>query len=167
MNTRMVFAALTFAAVSSACGRCNKQVTDTTATNAATTTEAKDAGGVTAPYFPARSAPDDSNAPVSQVEPVLFSLRPGLNLCYRVASHSDPNINARAIFAVTIGGNGRVTNVNLASTETPLDPALGECVKRVLFQGEFAPPPDGGLATIAVPITFQPPRGGWKDAGGF
>jgi hypothetical protein len=159
---RRCFIALVFTTALSACSRCNKSPAGADA-DAATT----DAAATTTSYLPARSAPDDSYAPPSMVESVLFSLRPGLNLCYRVASHSNPSLVAKAIFTLTIGGNGRVKDVVLASSETPLGPDLVDCVKGVLAQANFKPTPDGGVVTVSVPISFRPPSGGWKDSGGF
>src|SRR5262249_27335629 len=139
----------------------------------AKTAEATDASSLEAaaptemPYLPARSAPDDSFAPPSQVEAVLFRLKPGLALCYRAPSHDNPNIVANAIFTVQIGGDGHVVDAKLGKSDAPIDPTLVQCVERTLYQGLFKPTPDGGVETVQVPISFRPPRGGWKDAGGF
>lgn len=127
----------------------------------------EDAGPVTTPYLPARSAADDSYAPPSEVEAAIFSIRPGLNFCYRVASQTHPNLVANAVFGVDIDPNGHVTEVKLVSSDAKLDDNLVECIKGALVQAAFKPPPGGVSTGVNVPISFRPPRNGTPDGGLF
>lgn len=157
--------ALALAAGALACNRNDKATGSTTTTTASASATVSAAVPSAVPYLPARTvahaAPD---APVSQVEAVIFSLRPGLNLCYRVAAKENPKLEANAIFSVTIGSDGKVLDASLEKTETLLSPDLIECIARVLKGGIFKETPDAAIATISVPINFRPPRGG-VDAG--
>lgn len=144
------------AALASACSRCNE--TTSAATDAAPASA--DVGPTGAPYLPARSAGDDSYAPNSLVESKLFSLRPGFNLCYRVAAQADPNLVAKTVWQVKIGPDGHPISAELKINETELPPDFIDCIKRVLLSADFKSTPDGGIATINVPIAFRPPAGG-------
>jgi hypothetical protein len=108
------------------------------------------------PYLPARPLPDDSPAPLSVVESSLLTLRPQLNACYRAASEHNPALVAQATMAVTIGGDGHVTDVATVS-QTGLDTAMLGCLTTTLRTATFPPPADGGPAVIKVPLSFRPP----------
>lgn len=106
------------------------------------------------PYLPQRFAPH-APAPMSVVEPVLFSLRPKLKECYLAASKSQPELRGQAVFTVSIGADGKVTDVVPLSHEN-LDTALLSCVSNALRSGVFPPPPDGQPSSINVPLSFAP-----------
>lgn len=112
------------------------------------------------PYLPSRMTPDDSPAPPSRVEWVLFSLRPRLNECYRTAAMDRPSLEGEAIFRVTIEPSGAVTDVALVS-EKGLDLALTGCLTKVLHEASFQPHDGGGPAVVNVPLKFRPPPGGF------
>jgi hypothetical protein len=115
------------------------------------------------PYLPARSAPDDSPAPESLVESVLFRQRRRLNECYRTAAMDRPTLQGDAIFQLTIEPSGGVKNVALVS-QTGLDVGLIGCATRVLKEASFPPNDAGGPSVLNVPLKFRPPPGGF-DAG--
>jgi hypothetical protein len=110
-----------------------------------------------APYLPARSRPDDSPAPLSEVEAVLFKLRPSLGACYRTSAATNPKLEGKALFEVTIAGPGTVQDVTLLS-QNGLEPPLITCATGALKTATFKPTPDGGVASVKVPVAFAPPR---------
>ena len=166
ITTRRTFAAVLLLSSAlgsvSACRGCDEKAasspgatadaaTEAAATDAAATDGAK-------PYLPARPLNNNAPAPLSVVESALFTLRPQLNACYRAASEHDPKLVGNATLAVTIGGDGKVTDVSTVS-QTGLDAAMVGCLTNVVKGAVFPPPADGGPAVIKVPLSFRPPPG--------
>jgi hypothetical protein len=158
---RRAFLGLTLASLVliglSGCRGCGSTTTDSSSSGGAAAPGPAASSVPSAPYLPARSRPDDSPAPLSEVEAVLFKLRPSLGACYRTSAATNPKLEGKALFEVTIAGPGTVQDVTLLS-QNGLDPPLITCATSALKTATFKPTPDGGLASVKVPVAFAPPR---------
>jgi outer membrane biosynthesis protein TonB len=161
VTSRSVVVALVVVATgagSAACRSCGDDAgRSSSATDAATLSADAGAQEAAAPYAPTRTAPDDSPEALSVVESALFKLRPQINACYREAAKTNPTLTGEAVLAVTIGGDGHVTDVAVVS-QKGLDAPMVTCATGVLKGAAFPPPPDGGPSVVKVPLAFRPPR---------
>ena len=91
---------------------------------------------------------------VSSAQAVVDSLRTGFNVCYYDARAVDSKLSrveARVVLGVDEAGAARDVSV-----EGSLPPELARCLERVARSRARFDPPEGGHATVVVPITFLP-----------
>lgn len=88
------------------------------------------------------------------VSRVLARSRAGMRACYEQALSRNPSASGSIEVRITVGPSGSVSSATTAA-DTIGDPALASCLvsgaKRMTF-----PEPQGGSATIVVPLVFAP-----------
>lgn len=89
---------------------------------------------------------------VSNASRVVANMRSGFRACYNQGLSENPDIAGSVRLTIHVGAAGAVTRVTTASTGS-LPPAVVECVRARAAHARFAPP-EGGRATIGVPVTF-------------
>lgn len=86
----------------------------------------------------------------------VANLGPYFRRCYNRALHDDPTMKGTVRLTGKIGADGTVLHASWGSA-AGLSPQLGDCLKRALLAQRFHPP-DGGGATLVVPISLSPSR---------
>jgi hypothetical protein len=89
---------------------------------------------------------------VSNADRVVAGMRAGFRACYNRGLASNPDLQGQVKIVAKVGPNGEVLSA------TPqggggLGPEVVECVVRRVKSASFAPP-EGGGATIVIPVTF-------------
>ena len=91
---------------------------------------------------------------VTNAQEVVAGMSAGFRRCYNTALKDDPNIGGGSIrFQAIIGPDGRVAS--LSSTNiVGLPGNMVVCLYVRVQSAQFAPP-DGGKATIEIPVSFR------------
>jgi hypothetical protein len=93
-----------------------------------------------------------SGGMVSNASAVVAGMRAGFRSCYQRSLQDNPGIEGRIQLSIRVGPGGEVIGVNAAPSGN-LPGSVVECVKQRARSGQFDPP-QGGAATIVVPVTF-------------
>jgi hypothetical protein len=113
------------------------------------------------PVFQSASLPPPAatGGTVSGAAEAIASLAPYFRRCYNRALFDDPRMQRSVRITSKIGADGTVMRATWG-TDEGLSPQLCDCLKRAVLAQRFHPP-DGGGATLVVPISFapQPPAG--------
>jgi hypothetical protein len=89
---------------------------------------------------------------VSNAERVLAGARGRIRACYQNGLNSNPDMEGRVSFTVSIGGSGSVTNASVTPGGT-IGGSVVSCIQGVL-KGLNFDAPEGGAATVAGSYNF-------------
>jgi hypothetical protein len=89
---------------------------------------------------------------VSNAERVLAAARGRIRACYQNGLNSNPDMEGRVSFVVSIGGSGSVSNANVTPTGT-INGSVVSCIQGVLKGLNFEAP-EGGAATVNGSYNF-------------
>lgn len=95
-----------------------------------------------------------SGGSVSNAGAVVASMAAGFRRCYQKGLAEDPNMKGQVRITAKIGPNGEVLGAS-AGGGGGLSGTVTGCVAGVVSSRTFAPP-DGGGATIVIPVSFFP-----------
>ncbi|APR81135.1 Hypothetical protein A7982_06482 [Minicystis rosea] len=84
---------------------------------------------------------------------VVAGLRGPLRACYKHALDEDPNMRGSVRVTASIAPNGEVKSAQAAGSG--LSSSMIACVSRVVRGAQFGPP-EGGGATVVIPMSFFP-----------
>jgi hypothetical protein len=87
---------------------------------------------------------------VANASSVVARMKGRFRACYQTGLAANPDMQGQVTLVAKIGPNGEVMGVSGGGGA--LGPIVG-CLKAVVAGAQFAPP-DGGSATVAIPITF-------------
>lgn len=110
------------------------------------------AAAVAAPKASVGGGGSVSAGKLSGADRVLAGARARARACYQTGLNSNPDMEGRASFTLTISGSGSVSSANV-STGGSLSPSVGSCIKAAL-QGLSFDAPEGGTATISGSFSF-------------
>ena len=79
-------------------------------------------------------------------------MRYGFKACYTHALSQDPKANGKVSVTITIGTNGDVTQVD-AKASGNLPASVEPCIRKQV-RGAHFDPPQGGPATVRIPLVF-------------
>lgn len=97
--------------------------------------------------------PSVSGGRVADAARVIGSLKGLFRACYKRALDEDPTMRGSVRLTAQIAPNGDVKSVSAAPSG--LSSSMTSCVTRVMRGAQFSPP-EGGGATLDVPMTFIP-----------
>lgn len=97
--------------------------------------------------------PSVSGGRVADAARVIASLKGLFRACYKRALDEDPTMRGTVRLTAQIAPNGDVKSVSAAPSG--LSSSMTSCVTRVMRGAQFSPP-EGGGATLDVPMTFIP-----------
>jgi hypothetical protein len=89
---------------------------------------------------------------VSNADRVVAGMRAGFRACYNRGLASNPDLQGSVRITAKVGPNGEVLSATPNATGT-LGEEVVNCVVRRVQSATFAPP-EGGGATIVIPVTF-------------
>lgn len=103
--------------------------------------------------LPPRSTPTTGGGSVANASTVVAGHAAGFRRCYNEALKIDPNLHGSFRITARIGPSGEVSS---AFTYVPVGSMarVGECVVDAVFLQSTFSPPEGGGATIVIPVTF-------------
>lgn len=90
---------------------------------------------------------------VANASAVVAGMSAGFRRCYNKGLAEKPNMAGSVRVTAKIGPNGEVLSVTTAGGQG-LSESVIACVKARVSSAQFAPP-EGGGATIVVPVTFK------------
>jgi hypothetical protein len=158
MRARSMAAIATITAIAAIAGGCDESAF--TRARAAASASASTAGS---------GAPSaDSSAPASSVSAekppwwggpcgsgsLLACMSPAFRRCYQAGLHGGPWMGGQLRIRAQIGPEGEVTSAK-AERVTGLSPEMVACMEKRVSIAHFSPP-EGGSATIVIPVTFVP-----------
>lgn len=103
---------------------------------------------------PGDDGPTPTGGALSGAAEAIASLAPYFRRCYNRALLEDPHMKGSVRITGTIGVDGTVIHASWGLAEG-LSPQVCDCLKRVLLAQRFHPP-EGGGATLVVPISLAP-----------
>lgn len=89
---------------------------------------------------------------ISGADRVLAGARGRVRGCYQSGLGTNPDMEGRVSFTISVGGSGSVSSVNVSPGGT-ISGAVVSCINGVL-RGLNFDPPDGGAATVAGSFSF-------------
>jgi hypothetical protein len=92
-----------------------------------------------------------SGGNVGNASAVVAGMAAGFRRCYNKGLQEDPNMKGSVRITAKIGPNGEVLGVSPSGSG--LSGSVISCVASRVSSAQFAPP-DGGGATIVIPVTF-------------
>ncbi len=92
-----------------------------------------------------------SGGSVSNAASVVAGMAAGFRRCYNKGLQEDPNMKGSVRITARIGPNGEV--LSASPSGSGLSGSVTSCVAARVSSAQFAPP-DGGGATIVIPVTF-------------
>jgi hypothetical protein len=95
-----------------------------------------------------------SGGSVANASSVVAGMAAGFRRCYNRGLQEDPNMKGSVRITAKIGPNGEVLSAS-PSGGGGLSGTVTGCVAARVSSAQFAPP-DGGGATIVIPVSFQP-----------
>lgn len=93
-----------------------------------------------------------SSGKISGAERVIALARAKARACYQQGLASNPDMEGRAAFSLTISGSGSVSGASV--TPTGLSPGVASCIKGALQGLTFDAPDGGGSATVSGSFSF-------------
>lgn len=106
----------------------------------------------TMPRGDAQSGGVSASSPVANADAVVARNRFRFRACYQKGLVNDPSIAGRVLVTINVGPSGEVTAANAAPSGN-IPPSVAACIAAACRNMVFSPP-DGGNATLRVPITF-------------
>ena len=105
---------------------------------------------------PSAAASSDSVKPgrVANASAVVASFAPAFRDCYNAMLLHDGDAAGGVCLTAKIGAGGEVVSTAI-DLRNGLPPSVGECAAAVVQRAQFSPP-DGGTATIVIPVSFAP-----------
>lgn len=97
-----------------------------------------------------------STSPIANMPRVIAMQRPAIRACYMQGLNQDPTLQGKLVVQVKVGPNGDVSSTQVTSN-AGLSDGVVSCVSMRLRRAAFDPP-DGGAATVSVPMTFNPAK---------
>jgi hypothetical protein len=88
---------------------------------------------------------------VSNADRVVAGMRAGFRACYNKGLASNPDIEGSIRCTAKVGPNGEVAG---ASCSGSLPGDVTSCIQRRIQSAQFEPP-QGGSASIVIPVTFK------------
>ena len=95
-----------------------------------------------------------SGGTVANASSVVAGMAAGFRRCYNKGLAEDPNMKGSIRITAKIGPNGEVLSASPGGGGG-LSGTVTGCVAARVSSANFAPP-DGGGATIVIPVSFQP-----------
>ena len=92
-----------------------------------------------------------SGGTVANASAVVAGMAAGFRRCYNKGLQEDPNMKGSVRITARIGPNGEVLSVSPSGSG--LSGTVVSCVAARVSSAQFAPPQGGG-ATIVIPVTF-------------
>jgi hypothetical protein len=92
-----------------------------------------------------------SGGSVANASAVVAGMAAGFRRCYNKGLQEDPNMKGSVRITAKIGPNGEVLSVSPSGSG--LSGTVISCVAARVSSAQFAPP-DGGGATVVIPVTF-------------
>jgi hypothetical protein len=92
-----------------------------------------------------------SGGSVANASAVVAGMAAGFRRCYNKGLAEDPNMKGSVRITAKIGPNGEV--LSASPSGSGLSGTVISCVAARVSSAQFAPP-DGGGATIVIPVTF-------------
>ncbi|HEU4410511.1 MAG TPA: AgmX/PglI C-terminal domain-containing protein [Polyangiaceae bacterium] len=89
---------------------------------------------------------------ISNADRVLAAARGRIRACYQNGLNSNPDMEGRVSFVVSVGGSGAVSNANVTPTGT-ISGSVVSCIQGVLKGLNFEPP-EGGAAQVNGSFNF-------------
>jgi hypothetical protein len=89
---------------------------------------------------------------ISNADRVLAAARGRIRACYQNGLNSNPDMEGRVSFVVSVGGSGAVSNANVTPTGT-ISGSVVSCIQGVLKGLNFEPP-EGGAALVNGSFNF-------------
>lgn len=102
----------------------------------------------------AMNLPPASAGGATTANEVVARLAPGLRACYNEALATEPTAQGTLRLTMKIGADGHVQSTS-TSGGGALPPSVLTCVEKHGATAVF-PPPEGGGATVVIPVTFVP-----------
>ncbi|MDW8249858.1 MAG: AgmX/PglI C-terminal domain-containing protein [Myxococcales bacterium] len=93
-----------------------------------------------------------SGGKISNAARVIALARAKARACYQQGLASNPDMEGRASFTLTISGSGSVSSASVSPSGS-LSPAVANCIKGALSGLSFDPP-EGGAATVSGSFSF-------------
>lgn len=114
---------------------------------------------VTARVLPAADPPpldggSVAGGTVADASAVVGAMAPGFRRCYAAGLAEDPSMKGTVRVTAKIGVRGAVESTSATSTGT-LSPGVVACIRSRVASATFSPP-EGGAATLVVPVTLSP-----------
>ncbi len=103
---------------------------------------------------PGDDGPTPTGGALSGAADAIASLAPYFRRCYNRALLEDPHMKGSVRITGTIGADGTVIDASWGLAEG-LSPQVCDCLRRAILAQRFNPP-DGGGATVVVPIALLP-----------
>ncbi len=89
---------------------------------------------------------------VANAASIVAGMKPGFQRCYNQGLQEDPSMKGSVRITAKIGSNGEVLSASPGGGGS-LSGTVIACVTARVASAQFAPP-DGGSATIVIPVTF-------------
>jgi hypothetical protein len=103
----------------------------------------------------ALSGPIGSGGAVANANAVVAAMAAGFRRCYNIGlTHEDPTMKGTLRITARIGPNGEVLSASASGGGT-LSPTVIGCLRSRVASSQFAPP-EGGGATLLIPVTVYP-----------
>ena len=93
---------------------------------------------------------------VSNAQSVVSRMGAAFRRCYTNGLNSDPNMSGKVTLTARIGPNGEVQSVSVSTSGT-ISGDVAQCIANRLRSAQFDPP-EGGTATISIPVTLIPQK---------
>ena len=91
---------------------------------------------------------------IANTREVVNAMAPGFRRCYKEGLHEDPNMKGSVRVTAKVGPRGDVLSATPARAST-LSKSVISCVASRVAAAQFSPP-EGGGATIIIPVSFFP-----------
>lgn len=109
-----------------------------------------------APAAGIADAPIAAGGSIANTPAVVAGMRAGFRRCYAQGLKEDASIEGSLTVEASVGANGEVTASKVTRMKG-LSATVASCIEGVVSSRRFDPP-EGGGATVAIPVTFAAPR---------
>lgn len=93
-----------------------------------------------------------SGGSIANASAVIAGMRAGFRRCYAQGLKDDPTMSGSLTVDASIGPTGEVVSATTKRVKG-LSASVASCIKAVVSSRTFAPP-EGGSATLSIPVTF-------------
>jgi len=97
-----------------------------------------------------------SGGTVANANSVVAGMAAGFRACYNKGLAENPDMAGTVRITAQIGPNGAVTSASASGGGSLSGTVIG-CVQSRVAGAQFSPP-EGGGATLQIPVTFQPQK---------
>jgi hypothetical protein len=108
-------------------------------------------GNPAGPSAVVNMSPATTNAPISDADRVVATLRPRFRKCYQDGLQSDPGMSGKTVLVAKIGPNGEVLSSDVSET-AGLSSGVTSCLARVLSNAQFTG--NGAVTNLRVPVNM-------------